>query len=359
MPRRPKGSGSIQYRPERGRYEGILRIDGQARYVSGDTPEDVDTKLRHLRADVERDIAERKRTPLTVAVFLRDWLERQVHGRREPSTYRGYKTYIERHIIPAIGSKQLSKLTPADVQTFINSRKLAPASIRQMRAILRKALHDAERWDLVDRNVVRLSEGPTVRKHRVEPLTPSQARDFLKAINEDRHEAIFAVAIGCGLRLGEILGLRWQDVGEGWLNVRSELQRVDGKYVLKDVKTEDSRRTVAMPLFVGAALGRQRKAQTNPGKQGLVFTTEQGKPVNGTWVTHRLYTILEGAKLPRQRFHDLRHCFASLLIEEGADLKEVKDVLGHSQVALTADLYGHLYASAKKRAADRIQRAIG
>lgn len=360
-PRRPKGSGSIFYRASRSRYEGSLRIGDRRYTVFGQSSEDVDTKLRHLRADVERELVEQKREPMTVEAFLRDWLEKQVHGRREPSTYLAYKSYVERHIIPGIGKKQIARLSPKDVQDLINSRKkLAPASIRQMRAVLRKALHDAERWGLVDRNVVRLTEGPRVRKHPTEPLTPEQAKVFLKGIVGDPLEAIYCVGIGCGLRIGEVLGLKWTDLEEGTLTVRRELQRIEGKYVVKEYpKTDESQRRLVVPPFTWQALDRWRDKQTAPGDLGLVFTTATGSPVNGSWVTHHLYDILVHLKLPRQSFHDLRHAFASILIDQGADLKEVQAALGHSQIALTANLYSHLYDSARQRTADRIQRAIG
>lgn len=359
MTRRPKGTGSISYRADRHRYEGLLRIGGRSYRVHATTPEEVDAKLRHVRADVERGLVAERAAPLTVERYLRDWLSRR-ESRLEASTVRGYTTYIERHIVPALGSRQLATLTPKHVQDLIDSRKLAPASIRQLRAVLRKALHDAERQGLISRNVVRLTEGPRVRKHMTEPLTPGQAKVLLARLAGDHLEAVYAVGVGCGLRLGEVLGLKWSDVEEGVLTVRRSLQRVKGSYVLKEYpKTDESQRRLAIPPFVWQALDRQREAQKAPGDWGLVFTTATGAPVNGTWVTHHLYDVLTTAKLPRQSFHDLRHAFASILIDEGADLKEVKDVLGHAQVSLTANLYGHLYQEAKQRAADRVQRAIG
>lgn len=357
--RRPKGSGSI-FRRGSGLYEGTITIAGERYRASGTTEDEVAAKLRHLRADVERDRGPKRREPLTVEAFLRDWLEKQVHGRREDSTYRGYGSYIERHIIPAIGAKQLAQLTAREVQAMINGAKLAPASIRQLRAVLRKALHDAERWDLVERNVVRLTEGPRVRKHQTEPLTPAQARTFLRAIAGDRLEAVYCIGIGCGLRIGEALGLRWSDLGEGTLTVRGELQRIAGGYRLKEYpKTDESQRRLAVPPFAWQALDRQRARQTNAGDWGLIFTTDAGLPVNGSWVTHHLYDVLARAKLPRQSFHDLRHAFASILIDQGADLKEVQGALGHAQISLTANLYSHLYDSARERSAERIERAIG
>lgn len=378
IPRRPRGTGTIAYQPSHHRYRGQLRVGGERRYVYGATSEEVDTALRHLLADVERGRVPKKRTPLTVEAFLETWLAERVKPRRSPKTHATYKGYIKNHVTPAIGSHQLATLTPAHVQKMIDGIHKAPRTVRQIRAILRAALEHALRHELVSRNVAKLTEGPSVPPSHIQPLTPVQARILLAKLRDDQHEGVYVIAMGCGLRLGEILGLRWWTGAAGvnldsrYLIVAEELQRTDGIYVLKQPKTPGSARRIVLPPFVVAAILRQRERQNTWRSEflehdpdavfndwGLVFTTKLGKPVNGSWITHRLYDILEKAKLPRQRFHDLRHLYASVLIDQGADLKEVKDQLGHSQVSLTADLYGHLYDAARQRAARRIQRGLG
>ncbi len=201
---------------------------------------------------------------------------------------------------------------------------------------------------------------PTARTFPIAPLDPSQASAFLKVADGHRLGALFGVALACGLRLGEATGLRWEDVDleTGELRVRQQVQRVGKQLVLTPLKTERSRRTLALPQVCLAALRAHRtrqledrlKAGADWVDSGLVFTTyakcgkgrKVGAALHPRSVLRTLHKLLETAKLPRCRFHDLRHSAASLLIAAGVELVEVCQLLGHSEIRVTADLYSHL-----------------
>ncbi len=235
----------------------------------------------------------------------------------------------------------------------------------------RQALGQAERWGLVTRNVARLAEPPRVPRRDVRPLTPDQARIFLDAIRGERLEALYIVALGVGLRQGQILGLGWEDVDlEGSvLTVRHALQRVDGRLVLVEPKSATSRRVVALPAFVREALRAHRTRQLHDrllagsrwhdDPRALVFTTTVGTPLDGIAVTRRFQAHLAGAGLRRQRFHDLRHACASLLLAQGVSPRVVMETLGHSQISLTLNTYSHVIPALGRAAAERMDEALG
>jgi integrase len=204
----------------------------------------------------------------------------------------------------------------------------------------------------------------------VSPLSPDEARCFLEAIRGDRLEALYLVALGAGLRQGEILGLAWADVDleHATLTVRNALQRVDGRLVLVEPKSVTSRRVVALPIIVVDALRahrtRQREDRLLAGwrwqddPRGLVFTTTIGTPMDGIAVTRRFQALLAGAGLPRQRFHDLRHACASLLLAQGVAPRVVMETLGHSQISLTLNTYSHVIPALGREAANRMDEML-
>ncbi|HLI27937.1 MAG TPA: site-specific integrase, partial [Chloroflexota bacterium] len=179
-----------------------------------------------------------------------------------------------------------------------------------------------------------------------------------------RLEALYAVALGLGLRQGELLGLQWADVdlARGRLAVRRQLQRVGGQLVLTEPKSARARRTLELPAFVCEALRQHRARQAAErlragatwAEHGLVFCSTVGTPLEPRNVVRHYHALLQRAGLPRRPFHTLRHTAASLLLAHGADLRVVQQVLGHAQVALTANLYTHVSPTLLADAAQRL-----
>jgi integrase len=226
----------------------------------------------------------------------------------------------------------------------------------------------AMRWGLVVRNVASLVALPPVRRAEIQPLSPDEIVGFYHAVKDHSLGPLFLAALATGLRQGELLGLKWDDVdlGRGWLTVRQQLQRIGRAYVALPPKSERSRRRIALGTVALGALTRQREQQSEWQVQmgsawedmGLVFTTTTGRPLNGPSITHRLAKLLTEKGVRVVRFHDLRHSAASLLLSEGASLKDVMDTLGHSQLSLVAQTYGHLYDPARRDVAAKMDRAL-
>jgi len=257
------------------------------------------------------------------------------------------------------------------VQAFLNAKSaagLSPRTVQYIRAILRRALGQALKWSLVTRNVAALVDPPRSVSKQVVPLTASQARAFIEFTQADRLGPLFHVAIASGLRQGELLGLRWEDVDfdAGTLTVRYTLQRVEGRPQLMEPKTPLSRRTVTLPASAVGALRSQRRRQlearllAGDGWQdwNLVFTSAIGTPLEPSNVVHRLQHHLAEAGMPRQRFHDLRHYAASLLLAGGVSPRTIMGILGHSQISLTMNTYAHLSPSLERKAAYAIDRQL-
>lgn len=311
---------------------------------------------------------------ITLGAFLETWLTEVARVTVRPRTYVSYQYVVRVHLAPGLGDRPLAALSPADVQAFLNAKSssgLSPRTVGYLRGVLRSALGHAERTDLVTRNVARLARPPRIPRRRVAPLSVEQVRTFLAAIVGDRLEALYLVALGVGLRQGEILGLRWSDVDleGGTLTVRHALARIDGRLMLVEPKSVTSRRVVPLPAFVRDALvvhGQHQAAEPLPLRPAppdpfadLVFVTTHGTPLDGITITRRFQRILAEAGLPRQRFHDLRHACASLLLAQGVPARVVMETLGHSEISLTLNTYSHVMPSVGREAAERMDQLLG
>lgn len=311
---------------------------------------------------------------LTVGAFLESWLTEVVRGTVRPRTFVSYRYVVDLHLVPGLGNLPLATLSPADVQAFLNAKAasgLSPRTVGYLRGVLRGALGQAERTDLVGRNVARLARPPRIPRRRVSPLSVEEVRTFLATITGDRLEALYLVALGVGLRQGEILGLRWSDLDLecGTLTVRHALARIEGRLVLVEPKSATSRRVVPLPGFVRDALVAHRAYQATerlplrPAPPDpfadLVFVTTHGTPLDGITITRRFQRLLADAGLPRQRFHDLRHACASLLLAQGVPARVVMETLGHSEISLTLNTYSHVMPSVGREAADRMDQLLG
>jgi integrase len=241
--------------------------------------------------------------------------------------------------------------------------------------ILRRALADALRDGLVARNVAALARPPRVTARTIEPgrdyLDADALRALLAASALHPIGPLVVVAATTGLRQGELLGLAWDDVdaGAGTLTVRRALARAwDGGYALAAPKTARSRRTIHLPAAALAALERQRSRQATAreaagtawqDRDGLIFTNSIGRPLDPSAVVRDFHQLLEAAGLPRVPFHGLRHSTATALLGAGVPLRVVSDLLGHSGIGITADVYGHVERALRREAADAMDRALG
>jgi integrase len=189
-------------------------VDGRRQWVYGRARQDVTRKLQEAIRGAEIGLVP-VGDRLTVGQYLERWLEESARRRLRPKTYRGYEQLIRLHLVRELGRVRLSKPGPMQVQQVLNRKLeegLAPRTVQYMRAVPRAALAQAVRWRLIELNAAALVEGPRVRRPRVAPLTPADARVLLEAVAGDRLEALYVLALGLGLREGEALGLRWDDI---------------------------------------------------------------------------------------------------------------------------------------------------
>jgi integrase len=282
--------------------------------------------------------------------------------------------------VPAFGPLRLEQLSPQTIQHWLTQHKKEHGARRRIslaHATLRSALTDAITLNFVSYNAAARVKVPTPTKRAIVPLDVDQARKFLAVAGRHRLGALFSVALACGLRIGEATGLRWEDVdlATGVVRVRKQLQRVGKCLLLQELKTKKSRRTLALPRVCLNALKAHRKRQLKERlkagadyvETGLVFTTyarrgmgrKVGSGLQPRNVLRTLYALLDRAKVPRVRFHDLRHSAASLLIAAGVELVEVSMLLGHSELRVTADLYSHLQEQTAVKAARHMDTALG
>jgi integrase len=367
---RANGEGAIYKRPD-GRWTARLTLEnGGRKDFYGRTRDEVNRKLTKALLDQQKGLPtvnERQ----TVSRFFTTWLESAKPSLRT-RTYVTYEGLIRLHAEPSIGRLVLSRLTPQHLQSLYTaclSKGLSPQSVRHLHAVIHRGLEQAIRWNLVQRNVADLVTPPRVQRHEMRTLTPDQAKTFLQAVRGDRLEALYVLALTTGMRLGELLALRWQDVDiEGnSLSVRGTLLRTQGSLTISEPKTAGSRRHVSIGSLAVDALNRHKVNQTAERllkgsgwhENGLVFANEVGRPLEDTNVRRRSFEpLLAKAELPRIRFHDLRHTAATLLLGEGIHPKIVSERLGHSRVGITLDLYSHVTPTMQQQAAKTIEALL-
>lgn len=367
--RRGNNEGTITHRKD-GRWEARVTVgwrDGKLQRKSyfGKTRQEAAEKLTAaLRARQQGLTLHDERQ--TVGSFLTHWLEEVVQPKSRYSTLRSYKQIVNNHLIPGIGNIPISKLSPQSVSAFLKSKHDDGISAEHLRRVLRAALSDAVRWDLIPRNVASLAACPKRSKAEIRYLDPDQARQFLDAIKGHQHEALYTTALAVGIRLGEALGLKWTDLDlqSGTLTIRRQIQRVHGKLQFVDPKTSNARRTIPLPEFAVKALQSLWVRQQLEDKElsgekwqdhGLVFTSSIGTPCDERNVRRSLTKILCTNGLPKLRFHDLRHSCATLLLSQGTDPRTIMQTLGHSQISLTLNTYSHVIPALQREAADRMQ----
>jgi integrase len=243
--------------------------------------------------------------------------------------------------------------------------------VNKLHVALHKALDQAVKWHMIPRNVAEVVKAPRPAPEEIRPLNREQTKTLLEVAKreEDRFEALYMLAVTTGLRQGELLGLKWDDVDleDGVIRVRRTLARHKGRLALGEPKTKRSRRTVQLTEAAVEALeghfGRQMMQRDCLGDlyedQGLVFATQRGTLVNPTNLRKRSFEpLLEKAGLPAIRFHDLRHTCATLLLSRNVNPKIVSEMLGHATIAITLDTYSHVLPNMQKGAARALEETL-
>ena len=347
--RRTRGEGSIFQRADGlwvGRVDlgwvGGKRVRKQ---VTAKTLRQLKPKFRKLQRDVEAGVLS---DSMTVETWLRYWLDKVAPGRCKQRTLDGYKTYLEQYLIPQLGKHRLDKLTPAHVRRlheWMASEGKSEATRRQAHAILRRALVVAERDGRVGRNVAALVDPPKVEKNHHTPLTLEQARAMLKALDGDPLAARWVAALLLGMRQGECLGLRWEDVDfdAGRIHVRHELIRLRGQgLVLTPPKSRTSLRSIPFGRVPPAVFAMERAEHRGE----YVFYGGKMDP-RRDWENWKALLVKAGVSDAKAKkgdmpaLHAARGTTASLLSQALVPDKIIAEILGHSQVQITQQAYIH------------------
>lgn len=359
MARRGQNEGSIYKRAD-GRWAASLTLgyhNGMRKRKTfygktrGEVREQLTAALRTQQQGLPI-VAERQ----TVAHYLTAWLATATPT-VAPTTWERYEIDVRRHLIPALGRIRLAQLTPQQVQKLFADKLnagLSPHSVRNMRAVLRRALNEAQQLGLVSRNVVSLVRAPKLPRGEMRVYDTEQTRLLLETARDNRLAALFVLAVTTGMRHGELLGLRWRNVNlDGrYVQVQSSLkQTVRQGLMLQDLKTASSRRKIVLTSTAVMALRQHRMRQPEERlaagplwqEQDLVFCNHRGGPLYHGNVLEEYYKpIQRRAGLPYIRFHDLRHTAATLMLLQGVHPKVVSEMLGHASVAITLTLYSHV-----------------
>ncbi len=375
--KRGNGEGGIGRRKNGGWYAQyyVPAADGgrRRRTISGKTRVEVAKKLAKAIADLDDGLVYDAGT-LTVGEYLDRWLRDSVRDTVKDSTFASYRQLVGTHVKPALGRVKLEKLSSTHVRGLLRQNLdagLSPRTVQYVRFVLRRALDGAVADRLIPRNPAADARAPQVRREEMKPLSPAQARVFLEAARDDRLHALYVLAVHCGLRQGELLGLRWEDVDAeaGTLGVQRTLVGTeDGTPVFGSPKTRRSRRRIRLTSGAARALTRHRKRQLEERMalagswrdQGLVFATAIGTPLSRHNLVRRSFKLLlKRCGLPEVRFHDLRHTCATLLLSRGQHPKLVQELLGHSTIAITLDTYSHVLPGMGDGLADAMDDALG
>jgi integrase len=376
MARRGHGDGSI-YKRSDGRWAaGITLEGGKRKTFYGKTKKEVQEKLKIALYEQQKGILVTG-PQQKVGQFLVHWLENVHKQSVRDRTYERYEEIVRLHLVPGIGHLQLQKLSAQHLQSFYTHKLeegLSSTTVISFHNVLHKALQTALRWNWIAQNICDLVSPPRRKRFEIQPLSLEQAQQLLQTAKGHRLEALFILAIATGMRRGELLGLKWQDMNLqiGQLQVRRILTRVPSKlsgkgFIEAEPKTEKGRRNIAIPSFVIEALKQHRikqleaklKAGADWQEHDYVFCTSIGTHLNPTRdVLDQLKLLLTKAGLPDIRFHDLRHSAATILLSMDVHPKIVQEILGHSQISMTMDTYSHVLPTMQKIAMNKLNEAF-
>jgi len=319
-----------------------------------------------LRQREERRLAGRGAGRITVAEFLRQWLKGR-EGGLAPKSVERYRQWLELHVIPHIGHLRLRQLSPLDVQeclTAARDKGLGPATVRYVRQVLRAALQQAVEMGIVADNPCDRVRPERCRPPRREMPSPDQIGRLLLAASDARWGPLVVLALATGMRLGELLGLRWGDVdpGAGVIRVQRQVIYLRGQLMEGPAKA-GSARTVPLGRWARSALERQRElwreeVGRDPRPEERVFIGRQGAAATPGMAYQAFRRLARRAGLEGLRLHDLRHLAASLMLGQGASVRAVAEVLGHRAPSMTLDVYSHVLADGGRQAVGSLDQAL-
>jgi len=360
-----------------------------------------------------------EQSKLTLGEWMDTWLEDYKKDSLKLSTYDSYCRLIKTHIKPKLGGLKIINIKTNDLQKFYKDRlengrknpiitknedgtevknyKLSTRTVKYLHTILQEALDQAVNENIIYSNPATNTVQPRQVCKEIHPLNTEQVQKFLEAIKDDWLYPLYLTELGTGLRRGELLGLMWDDINweNGTANIKRSLLDIKGKpYLQEDVKTKTSKRNVRLPGEVVKELKKLKKQQesgsvvlkkqgnvitiirvdpsaveqgedqdtnqtvTDKTNNGFLFCWPDGKHVSPNYCYNHFKALLKQSGLPSVRFHDLRHSFATMLLEQGEDITTISKLLGHHSISITMDIYAHLTEAMQKNAANKLDEIL-
>ena len=316
---------------------------------------------------------------ITVAELLERWLE-HAGPDLSPSTAHGYRLYIDRNIVPAIGGVRLDKLTTAMLDRLYRELResggragqpLAPATVRQVHAVIRRALVQAQRWGWINRNPATLASPPKIVRREMRPPSPEHVARILAESEDEGAPTALAIGLAAltGARRGEVCGIRWSDVDldAASLVIRRSVIEADHGLIVKDPKTHQVRR-VSLDDATAATLRSRRTAQAEMALAIGVALDDEAyvcsehpagiEPLHPGLLSDRFRRIVRRLKIPWCRLHDLRHWHVTQALGAGLPVRDVAERVGHASARMTLDVYGHAIHNADRKAAEAVAAVL-
>ena len=376
--RRKKGEGSVRQRKD-GRWEGRVVIGydekglPRTKNVLAKTKRECQEKLKQLRETVTGSKTEKVRPEMPFGEWLDFWYQNYVKPQIRPTTQANYEAKIYQHIIPELGKIPLNQLAQKDLQQFYARMKtggrlirteqfgkgLSDSMVRGLHAARRSALEKAVQEELIRTNPAVGCKLPPKRGREMQVLSRQELQRFLMQAKADGYFELFLLDLSTGLRRGELLALQWSDLDldAGTLSVTKQIYEVNGKMQISIPKTKASIRKLVLPPAVVEVFREYQKTA----KCRWVFPSpiKEDAPITPGSMLRRLHVTLERTQCKQIRFHDLRHTFATMALENGMDIKTLSAMLGHVSAATTLDIYTHVTGDMQTEAAAPIDRGLG
>lgn len=375
--KRANGEGNIRKRKD-GRWEG--------RYTAGHDPVTGKQIFKNVLGKTQAEVKEKLKKALeeakkvdftqtgkyTVEQWMDEWFENVCKIKVRPSSHQTYRGYIDHHVAPNIGNIPLEKLSTMDLQKLYRKlmnkgrverieaehqpKGLSAKTVRNINQVISSAMDLAVAQKIIMTNPTNACELPKVEHKEMQTVPAEQLGAFLEEAKRSGVYEMYYIELATGLRRGELLGLKWTDIDwkNGIIKVRRQVARVDGQIVEAPLKTKNSYRAVSISPQAVEVL-QEQKRKTN---DTYVFPSPNGGPISPDSVNNMLKRVLERAGIPKVRFHDLRHTFATIALQNGVDIKTVSGMLGHFSAGFTLDTYAHVTTSAQKEAAQTMGNVL-
>ncbi len=374
--RRKQGDGTLRLRKD-GRWEGrvVVGYDDKGlpitKNVTAKTKEECAIKLERLIEQYGKP-TEKINSEMPFGEWIDFWYQTYCKHTIRITTQLEYENRIYQHIIPEIGNIPLNQLTQSDLQQFYAREKsggrkirietygsgLSDRVIRAIHANCRSALEKAVQEGLIKTNPAIGCKLPPKKSREMKVLTQSEVIRFLDRAKEENYYELFLLELATGMRRGEILALKWSDLNfkTGELRIERQVNVIHGESIISEPKTKSSIRTAILPKALLKILSEYRKNVES--EWMFPSPIDDTKPRNPPAVRKRLQLILERAGCPKVRFHDLRHTFATMALENGMNIKSLSAMLGHISSETTIDIYSHITDTMRQQAAVKIDRQI-